>query len=391
LRGIPIIGVIFGYLAITNALLAIFNLIPGFPLDGGRVLRAILWKLTGNLRTATRWATRVGQAIALLFILAGIWTFFTGNFLDGLWLGFIGWFLFSIAQAANANVMLDSLFGRVTVGEVMNPNPLTVPHHISLLELVESYLLPRAVRAAPVTAGEQLLGLVSLTDIRQIPREQWAQTPIWQVMVPRNRLIVTSPQQRLSEALRLMVRHNIHQVPVVQDERLVGMMSRETIMRFLEVRRGLGLQETQEVEETLRKDQANRAADSFVCGEACYAVICWQSESDDRSATCSCHLAGALPPAPDRLRFYQQRRRSTHVSCLRLHCRQGCASAPREERGHGQRERECGNPVLDCARRSRECGRRASASSQGRRPASSPGRRPCLRRWHRRNPSSGVR
>ncbi len=253
LRGVPLVGAVFGYLAIANGLLAIFNLIPGFPLDGGRVLRSILWKITGSLRTATRWATRVGQAIALLFILAGIWVFFTGNFLDGLWLGFIGWFLFSIAQAANANVMLDSLFGRVTVGEVMNPNPITVPHHISLLELVESYFLPRAMRAAPVVAGEQLLGLISLTDVRQIPREQWSQIPIWQVMVPRNRLIVTTPQQRLSEALGLMARHSIHQVPVVQDERLVGIISRETIMRFLEVRRGLGLEEAQEVEERLRK------------------------------------------------------------------------------------------------------------------------------------------
>jgi Zn-dependent protease/CBS domain-containing protein len=253
LRGVPLVGAVFGYLAIANGLLAIFNLIPGFPLDGGRVLRSILWKITGNLRTATRWATRVGQAIALLFILAGIWVFFTGNFLDGLWLGFIGWFLFSIAQAANANLMLDSLFGRVTVGEVMTPNPPTVPHHISLQELVERYFLPRALRAAPVAAGEQLLGLISLTDIRQIPREQWTQTPVWQVMVPRNRLIVISPQQRLSEALGLMVRHNIHQVPVVQDERLVGMISRETIMRFLEVRRGLGLEEAEEIEERLRK------------------------------------------------------------------------------------------------------------------------------------------
>lgn len=253
LRGIPIIGAMFSYLAITNALLAVFNLIPGFPLDGGRVLRSILWKISGNLRTATRWATRVGQTVALLFILGGIWVFFAGNFLDGLWLGFIGWFLFSTAQAANANVMLDSLFGRVTVGEVMNPNPLTVQPNISLQELVDQYLLPRAVRAAPVTAGDQLLGLISLTDIRQIPREQWAQTPVWQAMIPRNRLIVASPHQRLSEVLGLMARRNIHQVPVVQGDRLVGMISRDAIMRFLEVRRGLGLEEAEEVEKSLRK------------------------------------------------------------------------------------------------------------------------------------------
>ncbi len=252
-RGAPIIGAVFGYLAITNALLAFFNLIPGYPLDGGRVLRAILWKISGSMRTATRGATRVSQVIAFLFILGGIWAFFTGNFLDGLWLGFIGWFIFSAAQAANANVMLDSLFGRVTVGEVMNPHPFTVPPNLSLLELVDGYLLPRALRTVTVAQGDQLLGLISLSDIRRVPREQWAQTPVWQVMVPRNRLVVVSPQQRLSEVQELMVRHNIHQVPVVQGDRLVGMISRDAMIRFLEVRRGLGLEEAEAVEERLLK------------------------------------------------------------------------------------------------------------------------------------------
>jgi Zn-dependent protease/CBS domain-containing protein len=253
LRGVPLLGAVFGYLAITNGLLAFFNLIPGFPLDGGRVLRALLWKLSGNLRTATRWATRVGQVVAFLFILAGIWLFFSGNLLGGLWLGFIGWFLLSTAQAANAQVLVETLFGRVTVGEVMNPSPLTVPPDLSLLDLVERYLLPRALRSACVTQDERLIGLVSLTEIRHVPREQWAQTPLRQVLVPRSRLVVAAPQQRLSEAMALMAQRNIHQLPVVHQERLVGTVSRETIVRFLEVRRGLGLEEAEErLDEQLR-------------------------------------------------------------------------------------------------------------------------------------------
>jgi Zn-dependent protease/CBS domain-containing protein len=253
LNGAPLIEAIFGYLAITNLLLAFFNLIPGFPLDGGRVLRALLWKISGSVRTATRWATRVSQFIAFLFILAGIWLFFAGAFLGGLWLGFIGWFLFNTAQAANAQVMLESLFGRVTVGEVMHPLPPPVPPNITLLELVESFLLPRAQRATLVIRDDQLLGLISLSDIRQIPRDQWTQTLVGQAMVPRERLVVTYPRQRLGEVLGLMVRNNIHQLPVVEGERPVGIISRETIIRFLEVRRGLGLEETQGLEERLRK------------------------------------------------------------------------------------------------------------------------------------------
>jgi Zn-dependent protease/CBS domain-containing protein len=254
MKGVPLIGAVLGYLAITNALLAFFNLIPGFPLDGGRVLRAMLWKFTGSLRTATRWATRVSQVIAFLFILVGIWLFFSGSLLGGLWLGFIGWFLLGTAQAANAQVMLETLFGRVTVGEVMNPAPLTVSPSLSLLDLVENNLLPRSLRAVCVTQDDHLVGLISLTEIRQVPRDQWPQTPIWQVMVPRNRLSVAVPQQRLSEAMEVMARRNIHQLPVVQEERLMGMVSRETIVRFLEVRRGLGLEEAEErVGEHLRK------------------------------------------------------------------------------------------------------------------------------------------
>lgn len=248
------IAVLFGYLAITNALLAVFNLIPGFPLDGGRVLRSILWKSSGNRRKATLWATRVGQGVAWLFILVGIWLFFTGNFLDGLWLSFIGWFLFATAQAANGQVQMESLFGHATVGEFMNPGPVTVAPSLSVQQVVEEKLLPYGLRAVSVVEGDQLTGLISLTDIRRIPREQWEQVTIGQAMVPRQRLHVATPQQLLSDVVTLVSRYSIHQVPVVLGERLVGMVSRDAIVRFLEVRQGLGLQEAeQEAEEHLRQ------------------------------------------------------------------------------------------------------------------------------------------
>src|SRR5437016_400663 len=170
----PLEGILF-YLAVTNVLLGVFNLIPGFPLDGGRVLRSIVWRITGSMRQATRVASITGQIIAYLFILLGIWLFFTGNILNGIWLGFIGWFLLSAAQAAHAQVMLESVVRGVTVGEVMNPKPATVPANISLQQLVDAYFLPGGLRYALVTQGEQLVGLMTLSDIRHVPREQWAQ------------------------------------------------------------------------------------------------------------------------------------------------------------------------------------------------------------------------
>ncbi len=241
----PALGAILWYLGLANILLGIFNLIPGFPLDGGRVLRSIVWKIDGNLRRATRIVTVVGQIIAYLFILVGIWLFFVGYFIDGLWLGFIGWFLLSSAQSANSEVMLQSVFRGVTVSEVMNTAPTTVPANISLQKLVDEYFLPLGLRSAFVIQGDRLAGLITLSDIRHVPREEWGQTPVGLAMIPRDRLHIVSPQQSLNDVLPLMAGRDVNQLPVVQDERLVGVLSRDAIVRYLEIRRNLGLEDGQ--------------------------------------------------------------------------------------------------------------------------------------------------
>jgi Zn-dependent protease len=172
------LAAILAYLALTNGLLGLFNLLPGFPLDGGRVLRSIIWKLSGNLRTATRAAALVGQMIAYLMILTGLWLLFGGDVIDGLWIGFIGWFLLSGAQSASSQVVLETLLKGVTVGEVMNANPVMVPANMSLQKLVDDLLLPHGWRSAFVMQLDQLVGLITLRDIRHIPREHWGQTPV---------------------------------------------------------------------------------------------------------------------------------------------------------------------------------------------------------------------
>jgi Zn-dependent protease/CBS domain-containing protein len=241
----PALAAILWYLGFANILLGIFNLIPGFPLDGGRVLRSIVWKIDGNLRRATRIVTIVGQVIAYLFILVGIWLFFAGYFIDGLWIGFIGWFLLSSAQSANSEVMLQSVFRGVTVGEVMNTAPTTVPANISLQKLVDEYFLPLGLRSALVIQGDKLAGLITLSDIRHVAREEWGQIPVGLAMIPRDRLHVVSPQQSLNDVLPLMAGRDVNQLPVVQDERLVGVLSRDAIVRYLEIRRSLRLDDGQ--------------------------------------------------------------------------------------------------------------------------------------------------
>ncbi|HBE25368.1 MAG TPA: hypothetical protein DDW33_06760 [Ktedonobacter sp.] len=232
---------ILSYLAVTNILLGIFNLLPGFPLDGGRVLRSIIWKATGNIQTATNVATFVGQTFAYLFILLGILQFFAGNGFGGLIIIFTGWFLLNAAQTTRTQTTLDAAFRGVTVGQVMNTNTMTVPANISLQRLVDEYFLPQGLRSALVMQVDQLAGLITLSDIRHIPREQWPQTPVGLVMVPAERLHTVTPQQSLKDTLPLMNGQDVNQLPVVQDGKLVGVLTRDAIIRSLEIRRSLGL------------------------------------------------------------------------------------------------------------------------------------------------------
>jgi len=231
---------ILGYLGITNLLLGVFNLIPGFPLDGGRVLRSILWGVTKNLRTATLWAARVGQVIAFLFIFFGILEFFSGNFLGGIWIGFIGWFMLTAAQTANQQVMLETMLRGVTVGDLMSRPPEPISASGTVEQAVYSYMMPRGIRAVPVVEDGRLVGMLTLGSIRELPREQWASIPVRQAMVPFEKLHSVRPGQSLSDVLTMMINEDINQVPVVENGQVVGMLSREAIVRYIEMRRSLG-------------------------------------------------------------------------------------------------------------------------------------------------------
>ncbi len=242
LPGLRAVDAILGYLGFTNILLGVFNLIPGFPLDGGRVLRSIIWGATGNLRAATRAATVVGQIVAYLFILFGILQVFAGNFFGGIWIGFIGWFLLQAAQSANTQSALQSVFGGVTVAQAMQPPSVSVEANRTLAQLVYDVLLPSGARTVPVTQLGRFAGIISLADIRHYPREQWDQLTVGQTMTPAAQLRAVQPGQNLNDALPLMVGHERDILPVVgPDDQLVGVLSRDAIVHLIEVRRGLNI------------------------------------------------------------------------------------------------------------------------------------------------------
>ncbi|SRR5258706_8763824 len=230
------------WLGPINILLGIFNLVPGFPLDGGRVLRAVLWAATGNFRKATRWAAWVGQAVAWLLIFTGIAMifgvqvpFFGSGVVSGLWLAFIGWFLSSAARQSEQQVAIHDMLEGVPVGRLMRSNVPAVPPTTSVGDLVHRYVMGTDERAFPVLDSDQLLGLVTLEDIRKVPREGWDTTTVREIMTPADQFAVVRPQDDAAIALDQIMLRDVRQVPVIADGHLVGLVRRRDIMRWLQL------------------------------------------------------------------------------------------------------------------------------------------------------------
>lgn len=233
---------VLSYLAGINVILAVFNMIPGFPLDGGRVFRAVLWGTMNSLPKATRVASAVGTGIGYLFIFAGVYMAFSGALINGLWLAFIGWFLSSAAQATSRQTEIQARLRGVEVSSLMNRRPLTIDPNARLSSVVDEYILRHAVRALPVVEdGGELIGMVTLQEIRNLPKEEWTETPVRFAMVRAADLHTATPGTSLEEALRLMGEHDVNQLPVVEGDRLVGLLSRNNVIRFLQVREELGV------------------------------------------------------------------------------------------------------------------------------------------------------
>jgi Zn-dependent protease/CBS domain-containing protein len=229
------------YLALINALLAAFNMLPGFPLDGGRVLRSILWATMRSLVRATNIAAGVGQVCAWLLI---AWGFFQvvvqGDLFGGLWIALIGWFLNSAADASRREVRVRGQFQGVRVQQVMEPSPDTVSPETSVAVLVEEWFLQRGRRAMPVRQGDRLVGIVTLTDVKGVPQQRWAQAQVAEIMT-RSPLYSVRPEDDVALALQLLAEHDIHQVVVLQGERLVGLLTRAHLIRYMQFAQELGV------------------------------------------------------------------------------------------------------------------------------------------------------
>ncbi len=234
------LAAILWYLALVNALLAGFNLIPGFPLDGGRVLRSIIWGATGSLSKATNIAATVGRVFGWALIAFGVFQLITGNFLGGIWIAFIGWFLSSAANASRREVRARERLSGVRVKDVMNPIPECISPQISVGDVVRDIFLQRGRRAVPVCQDDELIGIVTLTDIKELPQSKWEYTSVGEIMT-RSPLHTVDTDDGLNSALKLLAEYSINQVPVLSEGRLVGLLSRADVIRYLQLSQELGM------------------------------------------------------------------------------------------------------------------------------------------------------
>ena len=222
------------WLGYINLMLAAFNLIPGYPLDGGRVLRAIIWWNTGDADRSTRAAAKTGQAVAFAFIAWGIFRFFGGAGVGGLWIAFVGWFLLQAARESYVQVGLAQALDGVRVADVMTRECPKVEGSLNLQNFVEQELLRTARRCYTVVEKGELAGLVTPHEIKQIDRTKWPFMTLHDVMRPIKDVRSVAPDDSLKSALEVMSRDDVNQLPVVSNGHLEGMLSRTQLFAYLQ-------------------------------------------------------------------------------------------------------------------------------------------------------------
>ncbi|TVR57004.1 MAG: CBS domain-containing protein [Gemmatimonadales bacterium] len=229
------VTVVAEYLAFLNVLLAVFNLFPGFPLDGGRLLRATLWKVTGNLLTATRTATAAGRFLGWMIIALGVWALLAGGaVVGGLWFVFIGWFLTQAAQSSYQHVLLQQLLSPLSAREAMSPDPETVSPDLSVDDLIHDYFMRRPYNSFPVTEDGIIVGLVTLSHVKGIAREKWSDLNVAAVMTPLHDTLVVEPDLPMMTVMERMRDADARRAIVAREMELVGIISTSDIARWME-------------------------------------------------------------------------------------------------------------------------------------------------------------
>lgn len=232
----PPVVLILGYLSSINLLLLVFNLIPAFPLDGGRVLRSILWGISGNLRSATYWSALFGRLFAWVLIAIGVTQFVFGNWWGGIWTGLIGLFLHNAANSGYQQMLVRQALQGAPVRTFMNTHPVVVPPSLDLRHLVEDYVYRHHHKAFPVVSGDHLEGLVDTSSLMQVPRGEWDRHTVGEVMRHDLDRFTIAPDADAYQALAKIQQTAVPRLLVTDGDHLLGMVGLKDLMKFLNLR-----------------------------------------------------------------------------------------------------------------------------------------------------------
>src|SRR3990172_296882 len=225
---------LFSYLAQINFILGAFNLIPGFPMDGGRILRAALWSRTKDYFYATQKAANFGQRIALFFLLFGLFLIFTGSS-GGLWLMLIGWFLYLAAQSSSQQATLQVILSGIKVKDVMVRDIVTLNSSITIDDAVDKYFLRYSYGGFPVMDDGKFLGIITLREIKNVHREDWRKVKVSDILVPHNKKWEMTHDSDVMKALELMIQEDKGRIIVMENDKIVGLITRNGIARYLQI------------------------------------------------------------------------------------------------------------------------------------------------------------
>lgn len=237
---VPVIATL-GYAALINGVLGAFNLLPAFPLDGGRVFRGSIWKRSNNLVAATRTATRVSEGLSLLMMFGGFLLIMFSDFVDGIWIIVLGWFIKSGAETSLKQTLVGEALTGVSVADIMTRDVMSVPPETTVQKLVSDYLLVHRHGGYPVLKDGKVLGLITLQSVRAIPKENRDFETVQQAMIPSERMIIVKPSMTALDAMQKMARNRVGRVLVVEDGRLIGIATREDVVRTIQTRQELEL------------------------------------------------------------------------------------------------------------------------------------------------------
>lgn len=238
----PLLKSVFGYLAFINFMLLTFNMIPGFPLDGGRIFRALWWMKTGDMNRATKIASSIGKGFAVFLIAMGLIQIFMGNFVGGLWFVFIGVFVQQAAEGGYQQIVIKKALEGLKVKDLMSKPVITIESSMSVADAVEEFFFKFHHAAFPVMTGGRLTGLLTLTNVRGVNKDDWATTPAGEAAHKLDPEDTMSPEDNAIDALAKMMsgqEDNLGRFPVVASGELVGIISRRDILQMLEFRAGL--------------------------------------------------------------------------------------------------------------------------------------------------------